>query len=71
MPQKKRAKPVSHADIDRIYRVFDERKTLIENLQHTCSIQFERLAQMQAQLDHLERKVNQLLAASPVPARRR
>lgn len=63
MPTKKLA-PVSRADIDRIHSIFDDRKVLIENLQHTCSIQFERIAQMQAQLDHLERRVNQLEGAA-------
>jgi hypothetical protein len=59
VPLKKQ--PVSRAEFERILRILDERKELIENLQHTCTIQFERIAQMQAQLDHLQRT----LAKSP------
>ena len=69
-PTKSARRTVSPADIERIYRVFDDRRRLIEDLQHTCTIQFERIAQMQAQLDLLERKVNQLLATPPADRRR-
>ena len=51
--------PATRADIDAILNTLEERRLLIENLQQTCSIQFERIAQMQAQLDHLERQVRQ------------
>jgi hypothetical protein len=40
-----------------IHRTLDERRELIEQLQRTCNIQFERIAQMQAQLDQLERRL--------------
>ena len=49
--------PVTCADIDAILATLEERRVLIENLERTCAIQFERIAQMQAQLDHLERRL--------------
>ena len=43
------------ADIAEIHRIFDERKEWLEKLEHTCSIQFARIAQMQAELDEIRR----------------
>ena len=49
--------PVTRADVDAVLATLEERRVLIENLERTCAIQFERIAQMQAQLDHLERLI--------------
>ena len=62
---------VSRAEFDAVLRTLDDRLVLIENLQHTCSIQFERIAQMQVQIDHLQRRVNQLTVERGVPKPRR
>jgi hypothetical protein len=51
--------PITRADIDAILATLEKRRVLIENLERTCAIQFERIAQMQAQLDQLERLVRQ------------
>ena len=59
MRKTSRVRPVSRADFNRVLRILDERKRLIENLERTCTIQFERIAQMQAQLDQLQRVVQQ------------
>jgi hypothetical protein len=57
MAIRKRQRPVSRAEFDRVLRTLDERLVLIEDLQRTCSTQFNRIAQMQAQLDDLQRVV--------------
>jgi hypothetical protein len=49
----------TRADFDRVLRIPDERKQMIENLERTRTIQFERIAQMQVQLDQLQRVVRQ------------
>jgi len=51
------AKNVTRTEFNRVLSVLQERGEMIENLQRTCSIQFERIAQMQAQIDHLQRLV--------------
>jgi hypothetical protein len=52
-----RSRPASQADIEAIHRTFDERRQWLERLEHTCSIQFSRIAQIQAELDVLKRAV--------------
>ena len=47
---------VTREEYDAILATFAERAELIANLERTCAIQFERIAQMQVQLDHLERR---------------
>jgi hypothetical protein len=57
-PARSRATPyVTHHEFRRevaaVRRTFDERKALIEDLQKTCTIQFQRIAQIQAELDEI------------------
>jgi hypothetical protein len=53
------------ADIDKIHRIFDTRKEWLEKLEHTCEIQFARIAQMQAELDAIRRAWQQGRARKP------
>ena len=52
-----RSRPATQSDIEAIRRTFDERRQWLEKLEHTCSIQFARIAQIQAELDDLKRAV--------------
>jgi hypothetical protein len=52
------------ADIAEIYRIFAQRKEWLERLEHTCDIQFARIAQIQAELDEIRR------AWTRIPSRR-
>jgi hypothetical protein len=52
-----RSRPATQADVEAIRRTFDERRQWLEKLEHTCSIQFARIAQIQAELDDLKRAV--------------
>jgi hypothetical protein len=45
------------ADIAKIYRVFEERRIWLEGLERTCNTQFQRIAQMQAELDEIRREL--------------
>lgn len=40
-------------DIADIYQIFEERRKWLEKLEDTCSIQFARIAQIQAELDQI------------------
>ncbi len=51
------ARYVTQKQFAAVLATLDERAELIATLQRTCTIQFERIAQMQVQLDHLERQV--------------
>ena len=56
MPRKsarRSPRSATKADIANIHRIFDERKEWLEKLEHTCSIQFARIAQIQAELDEI------------------
>jgi len=59
MPGKRRSptrpRGVTQADISKIHRIFDERREWLEKLEHTCSVQFARIAQIQAELDEIRR----------------
>jgi hypothetical protein len=43
------------ADVAEIHRILDDRKAWLERLEKTCSVQFERIAQLQAELDLVRR----------------
>jgi hypothetical protein len=43
------------ADIAKICAILDEFREWLERLEHTCSVQFARIAQMQAELDEVRR----------------
>jgi hypothetical protein len=47
--------PAAKADLAKIYRIFDEQRQWLEKLEHTCSMQFARIAQMQVELDEVRR----------------
>jgi hypothetical protein len=41
------------ADVAEIHRILDNRRDWLERLEKTCAIQFERIAQIQSELDRL------------------
>jgi prefoldin subunit 5 len=43
------------ADIAEIHRILDERRNWLESLEGTCKVQFQRIAQIQAELDEIRR----------------
>jgi hypothetical protein len=47
-------------DIREIHRIFAERGEMLVKLQHTCTIQFRRIAQIQAELDELKKATAEL-----------
>jgi hypothetical protein len=51
---------VTRAEFTRVLRESDARDRIISELQRTCAVQFERIAQMQAQIDALERALKRM-----------
>lgn len=58
-PQKKRSLSIE-AEIRQIHAILDRRLEMIHDLQRTCTIQFQRIAQMQAELDELKKAKTKL-----------
>jgi hypothetical protein len=49
------------AEIRQIHAVLERRLEMIHDLQHTSSIQFQRIAQIQAELDELKKACAKLV----------
>ena len=48
---------VTRLEFDRVVQILDRRATILAELQDTCTINFKRIAQMQVQLDKIERRL--------------
>jgi len=44
---------VTRAEFDRVIQVLNERSNILDDVRHNLDLQFRRIAQMQAQIDHL------------------
>jgi hypothetical protein len=53
-PRKSRRLSIE-ADLRQIRATLERRLEMIHELQHTCAIQFQRMAQMQAELDEIKK----------------
>jgi len=50
---KPRRSSVSRAEFDHVIEILNERGRILDDIRHNLDLQFHRIAQMQAQLDHL------------------
>jgi hypothetical protein len=55
-PQRQKARPryARVEDIDEIHRIFAVRADKLAELQRTCTLHFQRIAQIQAELDEVK-----------------
>jgi hypothetical protein len=52
---RQRRRPSIETEVRQIRNILERRLEIIDDLQRTCSIQFQRIAQIQAELDQLKR----------------
>ena len=53
---------VTREEFDRVIDILNERGVMLDDIRHNLSIQFQRIAQLQAQLDQTLAKTEALMA---------
>jgi hypothetical protein len=48
---------VTRVEFARVVQILDQRSAILAELQDSCTINFKRIAQMQVQLDKIERRL--------------